>query len=285
MMKKKKYLAVMIVFIIVLSVAFIGLKKYFKTDKDSELSLFRQETGYDDDENLLDSLVGKSIYVKNKKIWINEINTGLSSVITIKKDNQIKIKTFLIKDNKLAAVCSDGNILELVYLTNEEKKEIEDVLNNKNNSKELNQNSNNSENKDEKCKLTVIGRNAKTSEEIEIPVELKNNPGILGFTITIRYDEEIFELIDIKNGDVFDGVLQFTKPQIYTDGCRCLWDGLNIDKDNVRDGVLIRLNFHVRDTAKKGKYPIIVECAGNDVIDDNLENVPVEIKNGEINIE
>ena len=86
MMKKKKYLAVMIVFIIVLSVAFIGLKKCFRIDKDSELSLFRQETGYDDNEKLLDSLIGKSIYIEDKKIWIDETNTGIDSFSDVKKE-------------------------------------------------------------------------------------------------------------------------------------------------------------------------------------------------------
>lgn len=283
--KANKYLIIIVVFIIVLSVVFIGLKRYFKADKYSELNLFRKEVGYDDDEKLLDSLIGKSIYAKDKKIWINEINTGINSLVTIKKENQSKIKSFFIKDNKLAALCSDGNTVELVDLANEEKKEIEDVLYNKNNTKELNQDDNSNENKETGCKLIVKGGNVKASEEIEVPVELKNNPGILGFTITIKYDDEIFELTDIENGDVFDGVLQFTKPQIYADGCRCLWDGLSIDKENVRDGTLVRFKFHVRDTVKKDKYPVVVECAGNDVIDNNLKNVPVKIQNGEINIE
>lgn len=283
-MKKKKYLAVMIVFIIVLSVAFIGLKKCFRIDKDSELSLFRQETGYDDNEKLLDSLIGKSIYIEDKKIWIDETNTGIDSFSDVKKEDKNKIKSYFIKDNKLAVECSDGDIMELFDLTNEEKKEIEDVLHNKNNAKELNQDGNSNENNETGCKLIVTGGNVKASEEIEVLVELKNNPGILGLTMAVRYDEAIFQLTDIEDGDAFEGVLNFTKPQLYSDGCRCLWDGLNIKKEDVRDGILVKFTFRARETAGEGRYTIAVECAGNDVINENLDDVPVEIKNGEINI-
>lgn len=61
---------------------------------------------------------------------------------------------------------------------------------------------------------------------VDVAVKVKNNPGILGATLTFTYDKEL-TLVDATAGDAFS-VLTMTKPGKYTSPCKFTWDGQEV---------------------------------------------------------
>ena len=42
-----------------------------------------------------------------------------------------------------------------------------------------------------------------SGENVTIPVYIKNNPGIMGYKITVEYDENVFVPLSVSRGDAF----------------------------------------------------------------------------------
>lgn len=120
--------------------------------------------------------------------------------------------------------------------------------------------------------------------EIEVPVLIQNNPGILGMILTISYDESALILKDTDNGEAISNVLTLTNGNELVSGCRFLWDGLEISAGDVYDGEILLLTFKVIDNAASGKYGISFAYEAGDIIDNNLMNISPSIYEGYVTI-
>ena len=121
------------------------------------------------------------------------------------------------------------------------------------------------------------------SKNVIVPVEIKNNPGILGVTLTLRYDASVLTLISAENGAAVSNYLTMTLPGKFESGCRFVWDGQDASGKIDQDGVLLTLCFHVAD-ATAGVFPIDMTCAPGDVVDNNLLPVNLASNSGSISI-
>ena len=241
---KKK---IIVVLVAILSVfLLLSLISFFETNKKENLSILSKRMGYKNNEKMLQELKGKTIYTSEQKI-------------------------------------------SLISLTEKEEKEIIKIINKNNNIDSTNESDNNNrnqtiQNEKKQCELVVSRKEAKSGNEVEIPVKIKNNPGILGMTIAIIYDDNALELKDVKNGEAFVNILQFTKPSKFYSGCTCLWDGIEIENKEIKDGVIATLVFEISDKASSKIYSIGIECNGNDVINNDLKKIDVKVNNGQIKV-
>ena len=129
------------------------------------------------------------------------------------------------------------------------------------------------------CQIKVDSIHARPGEIIEIDIDLSNNPGILGATFTISYDEGL-TLFDSKNGVAFSE-LTMTKPSKYVSGCNFIWYGSSIK--NVIDGTILTLKFKVSETCETEKdYFVSVSCDERDIFDSSANTVDVDITNGSV---
>ena len=107
-------------------------------------------------------------------------------------------------------------------------------------------------------------------DEIEVKLSLKNNPGIAGLVVSMKYDTSVLTLKEVKKGTMFSG---------FTSGKNIAWD----ESENVtEDGVLATLVFTVSENAEAGEYSIEViprNCVNNDIEDVNIVAV-----NGKVSI-
>lgn len=132
----------------------------------------------------------------------------------------------------------------------------------------------------------IVVKNVSVSpgeKKVEIPISVKNNPGILGMTLSVFYDEEVMKLTGAKNGEAFNDVLTFTKGKKLKNECRFVWDGQDISEDDVHDGEILVLTFDILKKANKGSYQISFTC-NNDIINQKLEPIFVSIVNGNVKI-
>ncbi|MBQ1947437.1 MAG: InlB B-repeat-containing protein, partial [Clostridia bacterium] len=132
--------------------------------------------------------------------------------------------------------------------------------------------------------LTVATVTAVSSAAtVDVPVSITHNPGILGATLTLTYDTEL-TLISAAAGDAFSP-LTMTKPGQLVSGCTFVWDGQEIQAEDIKDGVILTLTFMLPETAESGaEYAVSMAYADGDIVDGNINPVSVTIVNGGVEV-
>lgn len=106
--------------------------------------------------------------------------------------------------------------------------------------------------------LSVQSQTAKPGATVDVTVDVKDNPGILGAAVSLKYDEGL-TLTDATAGDAFSSLV-LTKPGKIQSPCKFVWDGQEITADDIKDGTILKLSFKVSDD-----YCVISgkECEGS----------------------
>lgn len=125
---------------------------------------------------------------------------------------------------------------------------------------------------------------ASAGDEVQVAVKIKNNPGVLGMTLSLYYDESKCTLESVTNGSAVEGVLNLTPSKTLGSGVRFVWDGIEITPEDVKNGDILVLTFKIDNNAIEGKVPLTLKCFDGDVIDNDLNNIPLIVENGYINI-
>lgn len=129
--------------------------------------------------------------------------------------------------------------------------------------------------------LNVADVYATPGGTVTVGVEIENNPGILGATLTVSWDEGL-TLVDSASGAAFSE-LTFQAPSRYTNGCNFVWYGSSISK--AVDGPVLLLTFEVPATATDAQsYDITVSYDRRDVLDQNYNTVDLTVNNGSVRI-
>lgn len=124
---------------------------------------------------------------------------------------------------------------------------------------------------------------AKPGETVDVSLSLKNNPGILGTVLQLKYDNGL-TLISSENGQAFNS-LAITKPGKLTSHCRFVWDALELDDSEIKDGDILSLKFKVSEDIKEScSLGIELSCKSGDVVDRNLNSVEPMFVNGKVNV-
>ena len=118
--------------------------------------------------------------------------------------------------------------------------------------------------------------------DVEVNLVIKNNPGILGMTLRLEYDETIATLTSVVKGDALK-YMTFTPPQDLRSGCQLPWDAENVALEDVKDGVIATLVFHIKDTAQSGDATKVkISYNSGAIIDNETNAIGVTIENGSI---
>lgn len=119
---------------------------------------------------------------------------------------------------------------------------------------------------------------------VTVRISVKDNPGILGMRFSVSYDESVLTLTGALNGDAVSRILTLTKAKTLYSGCNFVWDGIEIDAEDVKDGTVLELQFRVSDSAAAGNYPITIRYNSGDIVDNDLQKLSPYIQNGYISI-
>lgn len=117
--------------------------------------------------------------------------------------------------------------------------------------------------------------------EVEVNVNIQNNPGIAGATLNLQYDPKL-TLISAENGEAW-GKLAFTLPAKLENPSTFLWDS---ERGMTReDGTVLKLKFSISDQAAEGdQLSVNLSYVQGDLYDENMENVNLQIVNGCITV-
>ena len=117
-------------------------------------------------------------------------------------------------------------------------------------------------------------------ENCEVEVKVTNNPGILGMTLNLTYDDNC-TLLSATNGSAFEGVLELSQSATLSSGMKFLWDGVD-EAGKVQDGTILVLKFKVNDDAEDGVCNI--KLSADDIVDNDVNDVRASFVKGEIKI-
>jgi len=134
-----------------------------------------------------------------------------------------------------------------------------------------------------KATITVPVINDTAGSTVDVAVNIQNNPGILGATLTFEFDEGL-TLEGASNGNAFSA-LTMTKPGNLTSPCNFVWDGQELNDSDIFDGTVVTLQFKIPDDAKPGtKYNIKASYDEGAIVNNYLNPVDVDIVNGYIEV-
>lgn len=119
---------------------------------------------------------------------------------------------------------------------------------------------------------------------VVVPVRIQGNPGVLGLTFTLSYDEAVLTLKSAENGSAFDGVLSLTHSRSLGSGCVFTWDGVDVTSSDIKDGAVLNLYFDIADNAALGLYPLVIR-GGDSAITNDMGEVALAVENGSIKVQ
>lgn len=129
--------------------------------------------------------------------------------------------------------------------------------------------------------LIVENKYGSPGNEVEINVNIQNNPGIAGATLLVQYDSKL-SLQSAEKGNAWDE-MAFTAPPQFSNPSTFLWDSER--GMSSADGTILKLRFLISDQATLGdQLSVRLSYVSGDIFDENLETVNLQVVNGCITI-
>ena len=135
-----------------------------------------------------------------------------------------------------------------------------------------------------KATIKVETVTAAAGSQVEVPVSITDNPGILGMTLHVEYDDKKVALVNVENGDTLNHMV-FTTPKDLSNGCTLPWDAEFVSEEDIKNGVIVTLTFEVFENVEVGEsIPVSLKYTPGAIIDNDLNSLTVNIENGAINV-
>jgi len=132
--------------------------------------------------------------------------------------------------------------------------------------------------------IVVSNAKIKKGDKVTVGIKVVNNPGILGMSATLSYDENVLKLIDVEEGTALKDVLTMSHSKDLSSGCSFLWDGEAIAEEQIKDGDILNLEFKVLKSASAGKSPVMFVLDENGIYDNELKLINLNVENGYVTV-
>ncbi len=136
-------------------------------------------------------------------------------------------------------------------------------------------------NANESASFSICSAENQAGSTVEIPIEIKNNPGITSFRIVVEYDSVILKLTNITFKEAAQG---------FNTGTSQAFDspysisGYNSGIDISNNGLLAVMTFEINQYAEEGKYDITLSYDEDDVFNMAGDNVAFILNNGFVEV-
>lgn len=114
---------------------------------------------------------------------------------------------------------------------------------------------------------------AQAGENIVVPVNIKNNPGIMGYKIIVNFDNKVFYPVKVTRGSAVSvGMFDNNIGNNISNEIFVLWSSTSNCTEN---GLLFSVEFKT-DANVKGKHTIQVSVSSDDTFNENWQNVNIK---------
>lgn len=130
--------------------------------------------------------------------------------------------------------------------------------------------------------ITVKEANAVKGATVDVDIVIDNNPGVLGMTLKLKYDDTKATLISVVKGEAFD-YMTFTPPKDLSSGCQLPWDAEDVSESDIKDGIIATLTFKINEAANVGdNIDVEISYDAGAIIDKNINPLDFDVVNGGI---
>lgn len=112
--------------------------------------------------------------------------------------------------------------------------------------------------------------------EVNIPIEIQNNKGIMGFKLTVEYPNKIITATKVMRGTVTnEGMLENSINETTSGTFDIVW---NNTENVTKDGTVCLIQFHVNSDAQIGNYKIKLMYSQPDTFNESWDDVVFNLK-------
>lgn len=132
-------------------------------------------------------------------------------------------------------------------------------------------------------KVEASSHEVNKGEEVEVSINIVQNPGICGLMLSFEYDQEAMTIVEIRGGEVFpiEGTLIPSIGTITSGMFRIEASGLS---NNVKTGTFVTLVFQINEDAPVGSHAVNVTAADDAAYNIDEAVVPVTTTNGIVKV-
>ena len=130
--------------------------------------------------------------------------------------------------------------------------------------------------------ISIGSASVKAGDIVTIPISISDNPGITSLDFHVEYDSSVMTLKGKTNGSLLRGALfsqDFSANPYY-----CGWLNSFQTKNCTQNGILLTLEFQIKDTARSGNYKV---CLSENTVlayDTSLTEKRFDVVSGTVSI-
>ena len=134
------------------------------------------------------------------------------------------------------------------------------------------------------CVFSVSQTEAKAGGTVTVEVRVKNNPGILGATLKLTWDDRLTLTRKAQCGAAFEA-LDLTAPKKLSSPYNLVWYAQDLEPEDIKDGVIATLEFTVSPQAKAGEQLAVgVSFQYGDIVDGNKQYLSPRTEDGYVSV-
>ena len=118
---------------------------------------------------------------------------------------------------------------------------------------------------------------------VDVPVSLINNPGIVGATLGVKYNDSALELVGVTDTGVLGSSSH--KPE-YVSPYTLSWANDTSTENYTVDGSIAILTFKIKEGTTVGSYPVVISYDYDNygIYDKDLNKINFSIENGSVDV-
>ena len=133
--------------------------------------------------------------------------------------------------------------------------------------------------------VTVGSVSAKAGDDIDVPIAIEDNPGLVAMLLSVEYDTGKIQLTGVTDGSIFGtGIALFGRDYAQVP-YKLLWEDGAVHSNYTQNGTLATLHFHVLDSAESGTTVITLQYEQDSTFDMDVNEIPLALHAGQVTIE
>ena len=131
--------------------------------------------------------------------------------------------------------------------------------------------------------IKVLDAKGTAGKTVDVPITISGNPGVIGMTLSVSYDNSALELVGVKDAGILGN--NSHKPE-YTSPYTLSWANDTSVTNYTANGTIATLTFRIKDGVSAGKYDVRVsyDYDNYDIFDKDLNKVRFGVENGSVEV-
>lgn len=128
--------------------------------------------------------------------------------------------------------------------------------------------------------ITIDTVSAVPGDEVLIPINISENPGIMAVTVSITYDSDALEYVRYYRGSIlkdYTVVNHTDKSVVRFVNCE--------SKDRLGDGLILSIKFRVKENAEVGMHKVDIKYSAGDFCNWKLDKLMPEVISGGVDVD